>query len=99
MVKGLAVTGQQRNPDVSDVPTFAELGFPTVTVINWAGMTGPPNMPPHVIQAWEKAIQEMVKDQEVIGKLKNVGLLPFHYSSKDARERVTKEIEEFARLK
>ena len=99
MVKGLAVTGQQRNPDVSDVPTFAELGFPTVTVINWAGITGPPNMPAHVIQAWEKALQEMVKDQDVLGKLKNVGLLPLYYSSKDSRERVTNEIAEFARLK
>ena len=99
MVKGLGVTGQKRHSEVPDVPTFAELGFPTVAIVNWAGMTGPPNMPAHVIQAWEKAIQEMVKDPDVIAKLKNVGLEPLYYNSKDSIDRVTREIEEFSKLK
>lgn len=99
MVKGLGVTGQKRHSEVPDVPTFAELGFPTVSVINWAGITGPPNLPAHVIPAWEKVIQEMVKDPDVIAKLKNVGLEPFYYDSKDSKERVTREIEEFSKLK
>ena len=99
MVKGLGVTGLKRHSEIPDVPTFAELGFSTVSVINWAGMTGPPKMPAHVIAIWEKAIQEMVKDPEIIAKLKNVGLEPFYFTSNDSKDRVAREIEEFAKLK
>lgn len=46
LVRGLAVTSKTRYPDLPDVPTFEELGYPTVNVENWAGISGAPKVPP-----------------------------------------------------
>jgi tripartite-type tricarboxylate transporter receptor subunit TctC len=92
-VKVVGVSGF-RSPDFPDVPTAVEQGYPTVTAVFWTAVTGPPNVPSNIVHTWEEAIQDMLKDQEFISKLKTLGFKPFYLNSRDAREYVKKEIEE-----
>ncbi len=87
-----------RSPHFPDVPTAVEQGYPTVTAVFWNSISGPPNMPSYIIHKWEEAIQEMLKDQEFISKLKNLGLVPFYLNSREAKDYVAKEMEEASRL-
>jgi len=87
-----------RTPDFPDAATAVEQGYPSVTAVFWTGISGPPKLPLPVVAKWNDAIQEMLKDQESVAKLKNLGLLPFYLNSNDAREHVRKEIEEAFRL-
>jgi tripartite-type tricarboxylate transporter receptor subunit TctC len=97
-VRPLAITSAARYPDLPDLPTTAELGYPTVTCQFWIGISGPPNMPSHVAETWDKILQEMVKDPEVISKLRNVGAIPFYHDASGMKKYVLAETEEVATL-
>jgi tripartite-type tricarboxylate transporter receptor subunit TctC len=45
----LAITGEQRNPSLPDVPTFKELGIPVV-VTQWYGLAAPAGTPAEVVE-------------------------------------------------
>jgi tripartite-type tricarboxylate transporter receptor subunit TctC len=87
-IRPLAVSGNVRYADLPDVPTAAEAGFPTATVDNWFGITGPPNVPSYVVTAWDTAVQEMLRDPEVVAKLKNIAQMPFYHNSQQMAEMV-----------
>jgi tripartite-type tricarboxylate transporter receptor subunit TctC len=95
-VKVVAVTSKttSRWPDFPEIPTTQELGYEAITFSGWVGVSGPPNLPPLVIETWNKTLQEMAKDPEMVSKMRNVGLEPYYLNSKEAREFVLREIEE-----
>ena len=45
----LAVSAPKRLADYPDVPTFAELGYPGLTGTTWFALSGPPGMPPALV--------------------------------------------------
>jgi len=98
MVRPLAISGEKRWPDLEDVPAMAELGYPTITAMTWVGVSGPPNTPSHVVEIWEKTLQEMMQDPEVVGKYRNIGAMPYYHNQRETREHVVKEIEAVYRL-
>jgi tripartite-type tricarboxylate transporter receptor subunit TctC len=97
-VRPLVVTSKQRWSDLPDVPTTLELGYPTVNHHYWMGISGPPKLPSHIAEAWDKALQEMLKDPDIISKLKNVGSVPFYHNAQEMKEFVSKETDEVAIL-
>ncbi len=93
-VRPLGISGKKRHPKYPNVPTFEELGYPTLGVIQWYGVSGPPKMPSSIASVWEKIFQEMVKDPNVLAKLANVGADPFYLNANENREAVLKDMEE-----
>lgn len=98
MVRALGVTSPKRLPELPDVPTTAELGFPSVNAQPWYGISGPPNLPTRVIEAWEKALQEMLRDPDVVSKVQNAGLVPFYLNSQALKGLVANEIADLTAL-
>jgi tripartite-type tricarboxylate transporter receptor subunit TctC len=45
----LAVTASARLPQMPDVPTFRELGFPELVATTWFALSGPAGMPPDIV--------------------------------------------------
>jgi tripartite-type tricarboxylate transporter receptor subunit TctC len=43
-LRPLAHSGARRMASMSDVPTFAEIGYPKLTGLTWFGVSGPPDM-------------------------------------------------------
>lgn len=93
-LRPLAVTSRTRWPDLPDVPTTAEVGYPALNALPWYCISGPPNLPAHVVDIWDKALQEMVKDPEIITKMRNVGAIAYYLDSSATKEFLKKEIEE-----
>jgi hypothetical protein len=73
----LATSGKTRSPFVPDVATFAEQGFPELTVEEWFGFYAPAKTPANVIQAVNAAINAALKDKSVMDAFTIVGLIPF----------------------
>ena len=48
-LRALAVTTEQRLPDLPDVPTIAELGFPGYEISSWQGVFAPAGTPKDVV--------------------------------------------------
>ncbi len=98
MVRPLGITGKGRHPDFPNVPTFEELGYPGVTAQNWNGFSGPPNLPSQIVEVWDKALQEMVKDPDIVSKFANIGSTPLYMNGNTTKEHVMKEAEEVEKL-
>ena len=58
-VRTLGVLSEDRLPGL-DTPTAREQGL-DVTLSNWRGLYGPPEMPAYAVMYWQKAIGEMVQ--------------------------------------
>jgi tripartite-type tricarboxylate transporter receptor subunit TctC len=97
-IRALAVCGNQRWGDLPDVPTTAELGYPSVTFDQWNGISGPPQLPAAIVKAWEGYLQEMVNDPEVIAQLKTTGAWARFVGSEQLRKQAQSTGEEMRKL-
>jgi tripartite-type tricarboxylate transporter receptor subunit TctC len=97
-VRLLFITSKERNPLLPDVPTSAEVGLPTVTATNWFGISGPPKLPAHVVEAWDLALKDMVKDPDVAAQFRNIGAVPFHLGAQDLRKFIAENLEDLKKF-
>jgi tripartite-type tricarboxylate transporter receptor subunit TctC len=72
-IKALAVTGTRRLPDLPDVPTVAESGFPGFEAYSWIGIFAPAATPPATVKKLTEAFQATLANPEVKGKLTDLG--------------------------
>lgn len=78
----LAYTGAKRAPELPDVPTFAEAGYPGVHLGLWFALFGPAKMPPAQIAYLSDKIAEALKSPEVIKRFADLGVDPLDGSTK-----------------
>jgi len=72
-LRALAITGEQRDPELSDVPTFAELGQKALSLDSWVALYAPARTPEPILQAWSDAVAKIVQQPEVVNTLKAAG--------------------------
>jgi tripartite-type tricarboxylate transporter receptor subunit TctC len=75
-VKALAVTTPTRSPLLPDVPTFAELGYPTVSTTSWYGVAGPPNLPADLAEMISRTFATATRSGPLREKLVSSGIDP-----------------------
>lgn len=68
-LRALAVSENTRWEDLPDVPTVAELGYPSVQFSAWLGLVAPAGTPPKVIEALHQAMTELGKDPAIRTRL------------------------------
>jgi tripartite-type tricarboxylate transporter receptor subunit TctC len=64
-IKPLAVTGSRRLPELPDVPTVAESGFPGFEAYSWIGIFVPAATPGATVQKLGADFQAVLADAEV----------------------------------
>jgi len=72
-LKALAVTTAKRWPDLPDVPTMIEAGYPGFDVSFWLGILAPAQTPQPVIDALYAAIRSVREDQNAMSQLAKQG--------------------------
>ena len=92
-VKALCLTGAARDPDLPNVPTIGEAGYPAVTSTSWNGIVAPAGTPNAVIALLNARINELVRDPAFKAKALGIGLVaaggtPEQFAQHIARERV-----------
>jgi tripartite-type tricarboxylate transporter receptor subunit TctC len=85
-IKGLAVSSPYRLPQHPNVPTFAEAGVPGVVVTGWLGLYGPPGLPNDVRDKLGGAIVEIIKQPDVVEKLRKISFEPTGQGVKEFTE-------------
>jgi tripartite-type tricarboxylate transporter receptor subunit TctC len=75
-VRAIAITGAQRHPEIPDVPTIAESGFPAATSTSWTGLVAPAGTPKEVITLLNTKLNEVTKNADFRAKMMAVGLVP-----------------------
>ena len=71
----LATSGPQRSPFSPDVATFAEQGFPELTIEEWFGFYAPARTPAALVNAASAAINAALKDAVMVDALGQIGLI------------------------
>jgi tripartite-type tricarboxylate transporter receptor subunit TctC len=91
-IKALAVTGAERLPELPDVPSMTEAGFPSVDLQAWSGIFAPAATPPAITAKLEKALSQSIRDGDVAAKLKNLAVTPGGGPAEDFRRLVDADI-------
>src|SRR2546423_536002 len=61
-VRALAVTGAQRSPGLSEVPTIRESGFPDYETYEWYGLFAPAKVPKEIVARLAREVRTIVRD-------------------------------------
>ena len=72
-LRGLAVTGKNRNQVLPDVPTFEESGVSGYDAGNWIGLAAPAGTPAPIIARLQREIAEMQRSEEFKKQLAHHG--------------------------
>ena len=64
-LRAIAITSKKRSPLFPNLPSFAELGYPKVEVLNWQGFIAPAGTPKPIIDILNKATNEALKDPQL----------------------------------
>lgn len=94
----IAVSSAQRSPAWKDVPTFAELGYPDLTVSSWVGLSAPKGTPIAVIDKLNAALIEALNDKALLQQLDTEGLSPLRTTPRQYGDLVVKDLNRWSTL-
>jgi tripartite-type tricarboxylate transporter receptor subunit TctC len=94
-VKAIAYTGVKRSPDLPDVPTMIESGFPKVSFNpdNWTAISAPAGTPGAVIGRLHTAINESLRSPELAASFAKFGFEVMVKPQRDLEAFVASEAE------
>lgn len=82
-VRLLAVSSKARAPQLPDVPTIAESGFPGYNVLTWNGLLAPTGTPKDIIDRLAAEIARAAKDPQFVARLDQFGADPLGNTPED----------------
>jgi tripartite-type tricarboxylate transporter receptor subunit TctC len=97
-IKGLAVTGATRWPELPEIPTMAEAGYKDFVFETYTALLAPAKTPPEIVSRLEKKTLAILGRSEMSGKLSELG---FEVQAKDGKghmARVAKEVPMFREI-
>lgn len=94
----LAWTGATRSPDLPDVPTFAEAGFPQVHLGLWFGFFGPAKLPADIAAYLNQQVNAALKAPAVVEKLGAMRIAPTGSTQQALADLIAKEEPVYARV-
>jgi tripartite-type tricarboxylate transporter receptor subunit TctC len=74
MLRPLAVSSAQRIPEMPDVPTMIESGFPGFQMLSWTGLMAPAGTPREIIDRIATEISRALRDPGVAARLSTAGV-------------------------
>lgn len=75
-IRALVSLGGRRMPELPDVPTMTESGYPNLQVVTWNGLVAPAGTPEAIVTKLNAAINEALKNPEIKATLTKFGSEP-----------------------
>ena len=97
-LRALAVTGQSRVVAFPDVPTFAEIGLPAMTLTNWQGVGGPAGIPKPIIDRISAEISKLVARPDTKEKLNIQGFEPYYNNPEQTAALLRSDIAKYGKI-
>ena len=94
--RALAVTGSERSPELPDVPSMAEAGFPEVNTHLWSGFFVPAGTPEPVVKKLTEEIGKALADPAVRDGLKKMAVTPGGPTGDAFKKLIDADIKTFA---
>ena len=97
-LRALGMTGDKRLNALPDVPTFAEIGLPGVTLKTWHGVGAPAGTPKVIVEKISAEIERLVAMPVTHEKLDAEGFVPFYNNADKTTELLMSDIARFAKI-
>jgi tripartite-type tricarboxylate transporter receptor subunit TctC len=94
-LRALATNASKRIPELPDVPTVRELGFPTLEADGWNGLFAPAKTPREIIDRLQRETAAAVRHPEVVKRWSELGAEPVGSSPADQDAILRKQLEQF----
>jgi len=72
-LRGLGVAGESRHPNLPNVPTFAEQGYPDYRVHDWKAIGAPHGVPETIVQTLNRELNAVLAMPEIVARFANDG--------------------------
>jgi tripartite-type tricarboxylate transporter receptor subunit TctC len=95
-LRPLAMAWTARSPQLPDVPTFAEVGFPAVISTSWFGLAAPAATPADVIARLDQAMRQAFSASEYQAALKHIGFEQFILDADQSMAFIKREIDKWS---
>lgn len=97
-LRALAVTTAKRLPDLANVPTVAESGFPGYEVLSWIGVAAPAKTPPEIVEKLASAFKKAMDNPEVQKKMVSLLNIPHYMPPQEFKSFVKKEYDKYTAI-
>ncbi|MDZ7893182.1 MAG: tripartite tricarboxylate transporter substrate binding protein [Rhodoferax sp.] len=97
-LRAIAITGSQRVPGYSNVPTIAESGQKGFDMVSWQAMFVPANTPQAVIDRLHAEVMKVLSQPDVQAKLKGFGMEPSSMTPAQLLEYQKAEVDKWNRV-
>jgi tripartite-type tricarboxylate transporter receptor subunit TctC len=94
----LAVTSPVRNAVAPEVPTFAESGYPELSLLNWYAILAPAGTPPAVVARLSREIGKVMREPAVVERVNAAGLDAVTGTPAELEALVKRDIERYRRI-
>jgi tripartite-type tricarboxylate transporter receptor subunit TctC len=91
-LRALAVGSLARDPQLPNVPTAAESGFPDFEAIQWVGLLTTASTPKDIVDRLNSEVNKALKDPDLIAKLAQQGMSPAAGTSAEFQTLIATEI-------
>jgi tripartite-type tricarboxylate transporter receptor subunit TctC len=97
-LRPLVVTTSKRAPELPDVPTLAESGYPGFDAPAWWAVLAPAKTPPEIVRRMNEEINKALKSPDVAARLAGQGISVIGGTPEIARTFIDKQIDIWARV-
>jgi tripartite-type tricarboxylate transporter receptor subunit TctC len=94
----LAISAENRWPDLPNVPTFAEAGYPQYRNANWYGLSAPAGTPKAIVSSLNAAVRKVLAAADYRERLRLMGAVPVGNSPQEYAEFLRSEYDRYATL-
>jgi tripartite-type tricarboxylate transporter receptor subunit TctC len=97
-IRGIAVTGNSRWPQLPNVPTMTESGYPGATHSLWFGLLAPKGTPAAIVKRLNEAVAKSLTDPEIQQRIRTLGVEPRGGTPDEFSKRLEEDYEEVHRI-
>ena len=97
-MRPLAVTSSKRSPDLPNVPTIAESGYPGFEAPAWWAVLAPAKTPPDILKRMNDALNAALKNPDIAKKFDAQGIDVVGGSADSARFFIDKQMDIWAKV-
>ena len=97
-LRALAIGAPRRSPELPDVPTVAQAGYPEASFLPWYGMAAPAGTPREIVQRLSDELQKALATPETIARLEKMGTQITPGSADELDALIQREIVRWSRI-
>lgn len=97
-VRTLAVTSPKRAPELPDVPTLTEVGYPGATVTTVNGVYAPTGTPKAIVDRLNAEVNKAMKNPDIRERFSSQGLVPLGGTSAELTEYLRTSVERWSKV-